>query len=85
MIDGVKILGIDTPKNRKERMKRTTSQVYQRALECDADIYHFHDPELMPLGLRLKRRGKKLYMMSTRTFPARFYRNSGYRLSYVKL
>jgi glycosyltransferase involved in cell wall biosynthesis len=60
VIDGVKILGIDTPKNRTERMKRTTSQVYQRALECDADIYHFHDPELMPLGLRLKRRGKKV-------------------------
>ena len=60
VIDGVKILGIDTPKNRKERMSRTTRQVYQRALECNADIYHFHDPELMPLGLRLKRRGKKV-------------------------
>lgn len=60
VIDGVKIIGIDAPKNRKERMSRTTQQVYQRALECDADIYHFHDPELIPIGLRLKRKGKKV-------------------------
>lgn len=60
VIDGVKIIGIDTPKNRKERMIRTTRQVYRCALECDADIYHFHDPELIPIGLRLKRKGKKV-------------------------
>lgn len=60
VIDGVKIIGIDIPKNRKERMTRTTRQVYRRALECDADIYHFHDPELIPIGLRLKRKGKKV-------------------------
>ena len=60
VIDGVRILGIAKPKNRRERMTRTTHQVYWRALECDADIYHFHDPELIPVGLRLKRRGKKI-------------------------
>ncbi|HBQ25238.1 MAG TPA: glycosyl transferase [Syntrophomonas sp.] len=60
VIDGVKIIGIEIPINRKERMSRTTRQVYQRALECDVDIYHFHDPELMPIGLRLKRKGKKV-------------------------
>lgn len=60
IIDGIKILGIPTPKNRRERILQTTKQVYKRALECDADIYHFHDPELMPMGLRLKRKGKKV-------------------------
>jgi len=60
VIDGVRVIGVDTPKNRKERMSRTTRQVYQRALECNADIYHFHDPELIPIGLRLKRKGKKV-------------------------
>ena len=60
VIDGVKILCIDTPKNRKERMLHTTRHVYKRALECNADIYHFHDPELMPIGLKLKRKGKKV-------------------------
>ncbi|HBI72832.1 MAG TPA: glycosyl transferase [Lachnospiraceae bacterium] len=60
VIDGVQILGVAKPKNRKERMLKTTRQVYKRALECDADIYHFHDPELIIVGLRLKKSGKKV-------------------------
>jgi glycosyltransferase involved in cell wall biosynthesis len=60
VIDGVQIMGIKTPKNRKERMLKTTKQLYRRALDCDADIYHFHDPELIPVGLLLKRKGKKV-------------------------
>lgn len=60
VIDGIQILAIDTPKNRIERMTRTTRQVYRRAMECDADIYHFHDPELIPVGLKLKRKGNKV-------------------------
>lgn len=60
VIDGVKIRGVKKPKNRRERMLQTARQVYKRALECDADIYHFHDPELMPVGLRLKKKGKKV-------------------------
>ena len=43
-------------------MLKPTRQVYQRALECDADIYHFHDPELIPVVIN-ENRGKR-YMMS---------------------
>ena len=56
IIDGVQIKGVKTPKNRIERMMKTAKQVYKRALECNADIYHFHDPELIPIGLKLKRK-----------------------------
>lgn len=48
------------PKNRIERMRKTTKYVYQLALKIDADIYHFHDPELLPYGLKLQRKGKKV-------------------------
>lgn len=30
------------------------------ALKINASIYHFHDPELIPLGLKLMKRGKKV-------------------------
>lgn len=60
IIDGVKILGVPKAKDRMERMLQTTKEVYKRALECDADIYHFHDPELLPYGLKLKKLGKKV-------------------------
>ncbi|MGQ0829488.1 MAG: glycosyltransferase family 4 protein [Bacteroidota bacterium] len=44
--------------NRFGRMLNTSRIVYQKALNLDADIYHFHDPELLPYGLKLKRKGK---------------------------
>jgi glycosyltransferase involved in cell wall biosynthesis len=46
--------------NRLQRMTNTVWNVYQQAIEIDADIYHFHDPELIPVGLILKTRGKKV-------------------------
>lgn len=35
-------------------------QFYKRALEVNADIYQFHSPELLSLGLALKKAGKKV-------------------------
>lgn len=60
IINGVKILGVAKPKNRIERMLKITKQVYRRALECDADIYQLHDPELLPYGIKLAKKGKKV-------------------------
>ncbi len=45
---------------RFSRMWKTTKAVYQKAKELDADIYHFHDPELLPYAWKLKRKGKKV-------------------------
>lgn len=42
------------------RMISTTKAVYHKALELDADIYHIHDPELLPYALKLVRKGKKV-------------------------
>src|SRR5262249_13439122 len=48
------------PRNRHERLRCTIFDVYRAALREDADIYHFHDPELMPVGAMLKLHGKKV-------------------------
>ena len=60
VVDGIRIVPLPKPKNRLERITRTVWMAYRKALEIDADIYHFHDPELMPVGLLLKLHGKRV-------------------------
>ncbi|MEM0325393.1 MAG: glycosyltransferase family 4 protein [Candidatus Aenigmatarchaeota archaeon] len=59
-IDGVKILGLPSYESRIKRMLLKSRIAFKRALEVNADIYHFHDPELIPIGLKLKKLGKKV-------------------------
>src|SRR5260370_29485468 len=59
-MDGVEIHVVPQPKSRFYRMTCTAWKVYRKAIEQDADLYHFHDPELIPAGLLLKYAGKKV-------------------------
>lgn len=45
---------------RLSRMIYSAKSVYVCAKELNADVYHFHDPELLRFGLKLKRQGKKV-------------------------
>ena len=65
-IDGVNILPLPESSSRMERMFKKKKLAYELAVSLDADIYHFHDPELIPVGIKLKRKGKKSYMMLMR-------------------
>lgn len=60
MRDGVHIIDVGASIGRRDRMFGATRRVLKRAIELDADIYHFHDPELLPVGLALKRRRKRV-------------------------
>lgn len=60
MREGVSILDVGRGKGRIDRMVRTARRVARRAIALDAQIYHLHDPELLPLALRLVRLGKKV-------------------------
>jgi glycosyltransferase involved in cell wall biosynthesis len=59
-LEGVRLRGIPKAKTRRQRMLGTTWDVYRAAVTEDARLYHFHDPELIPIGLLLKLRGKKV-------------------------
>jgi glycosyltransferase involved in cell wall biosynthesis len=60
-INGVSIVDVGgNDGSRFNRMIKTTKCVLLKAIELDADIYHFHDPELIPVGIKLKKLGKKV-------------------------
>jgi len=60
VVNGVRIRGVPKPTGRRKRMTGTVREVYRAALEEDAVIYHFHDPELIPAGVELSSKGKKV-------------------------
>lgn len=53
-VDGVAIKAVSASASRLGRMLGTTWRVYRRSLEENAQIYQFHDPELIPVGLALE-------------------------------
>lgn len=58
--ENVAIVDVGAPHGRIHRMRHVTRMVREKAVELDADIYHLHDPELMPTGLALRRLGKQV-------------------------
>ncbi len=60
VVDGIRIVPLSKPRNRFERTTKMVWTVYWKALKIDAEIYHFHDPELISVGLLLKLYGGKV-------------------------
>ncbi|MCH2235075.1 MAG: glycosyltransferase family 4 protein [Crocinitomicaceae bacterium] len=59
VVNGVQIISFKTERRgRIKRMWKTVNEVYEKALELDADVYHLHDPELLRIGTKLKKKGK---------------------------
>lgn len=59
--NGVKIVDVGAKTGgRISRMTTTVKKVFQKAKELNSDIYHLHDPELIPIGLKLRKLGKKV-------------------------
>lgn len=59
-VNDVNIIDIGKFNGRKNRILNAPKAVFEQALKVNADIYHLHDPELIPIGLKLKKLGKKV-------------------------
>src|SRR5690348_12925480 len=49
VIDNVRIRAVPPSSTRAQRISHVVPAVYRRAIEEDAALYHFHDPELIPI------------------------------------
>lgn len=58
IINGVQLRSIPIPSGRLSRILFTMNKIYAQALKENGEIYHIHDPELLPLVPLLKRREK---------------------------
>jgi len=59
-VGGIRIRAVPPARSRRERMTRTRQAVWHAARAADAALYHFHDPELIPVGVALKLAGKRV-------------------------
>lgn len=59
-IEGIQIHNLPKSTNRTQRFIKIGLLVYQAAIRQNADLYHFHDPDLIPWMWLLAGRGKRV-------------------------
>ena len=59
-VDGIEVGSLPRCDNRILRMSLGVGRTLLKALGKRADLYHFHDPELIPAGLLLRLLGKRV-------------------------
>lgn len=68
--EGINFHDVGRNDGRFKRMLISTRKVFAKAVTLDADIYHLHDPELLPIGYKLKKLGKMVVFDSHEDVPA---------------
>lgn len=58
--DGVRIEDTGAPGSRAIRLLQFRRRMLKKALLRDADLYHFHDPELLGVGIALAKKGRNV-------------------------
>lgn len=69
-IKEVKIIGINCKaKNRFSRFYKTVNEIALKAISLNADVYHLHDPELIRIIPKLKKKGAKIIFDAHENLP----------------
>ena len=82
-VSGVKILDVGLETNRVRKLFVSCYKAYKKAKELNADIYHFHDPDFLPWGKRIKQRTNIVLFDSHEDFPSLMLQRS-YIPSYLR-
>lgn len=60
-VNGVNIISTQLkPNNRFDRIVKSKRYIRQKMIDINAEVYHFHDPELLPEAYWIKKKGKKV-------------------------
>jgi len=72
-LESVSIRAIAKQRFRALRMTQSAWRVFRVALRENAEIYHFHDPELIPIALLLRGMGKRVIYDVHEDYPKDIY------------
>jgi len=67
--NNIYIRAVEKPKNRIERFLFTSMKIFKMALQEKSQLYHFHDPDLIIIGILLRLLGKKVIYDVHETVP----------------
>lgn len=84
IVDGVRIHALNESKNRFYRMAVSPLFAFIKGLKTGANIFHFHDPELIPVGLLLKLFNKKVIYDVHENYTEAVLRKRWIRIRYIR-
>lgn len=67
--DGIDIIDVGASSGRLDRIRNAPCRIFSKAVSINADIYHLHDPELIPIGIKLKKLKKRVIFDSHEDIP----------------
>ncbi len=76
IVKDIQIYDVGKPLGTKDRLTRIKKLILKKALEINADLYQYHDPEMNLVGLKLLKKGKRVIYDAHEDSPRQYTANS---------